>query len=59
MDLPTVLRLPAMAALLVLDGQVDSVRETLVLFALFLAMVALGSAVIGLLVWFTLHGLLH
>lgn len=36
----------------------DSVKETLVLFGLFLAMVALGSGVIGLLVWFTLHGLL-
>jgi hypothetical protein len=37
---------------------VDSVREALVLFALFVAMVAVGAVVIGALVWFTLHGLL-
>ena len=36
----------------------DQLREALYLFGLFLAMVALGSAMVGALLWFTLHGLL-
>ena len=36
----------------------DGIKETLVLFALFLAMVALGTMLMGAVLWFTIHGLL-